>query len=153
MIDDSLSVTQEDMSPFLKSPMPGTVVSVAVSVGDTVSRRFTRIYIRFRHRLHEYSGQSTRFHDIETASKTYYVFEVCTRSLLSRFPSFFECECISKPCTRCEVHNVYSLRAIQFRGKVRNGFQIDAVSPFTRPMKSYCFENDTVSISVSIGAV
>ena len=24
------------MSPFLKSPMPGTVVSVAVSVGDTV---------------------------------------------------------------------------------------------------------------------
>ena len=28
---------QEDMSPFLKSPMPGTVVSVAVSVGDEVS--------------------------------------------------------------------------------------------------------------------
>ena len=28
---------QEDMSPFLKSPMPGTVVSVAVSVGDDVS--------------------------------------------------------------------------------------------------------------------
>ena len=25
------------MSPFLKSPMPGTVVSVAVSVGDEVS--------------------------------------------------------------------------------------------------------------------
>ena len=24
------------MSPFLKSPMPGTVVSVAVNVGDTV---------------------------------------------------------------------------------------------------------------------
>ncbi|CAH3146283.1 unnamed protein product [Pocillopora meandrina] len=27
---------EEDMSPFLKSPMPGTVVSVAVNVGDTV---------------------------------------------------------------------------------------------------------------------
>ncbi|XP_068686339.1 propionyl-CoA carboxylase alpha chain, mitochondrial-like isoform X2 [Montipora foliosa] len=29
-------IKEEDMSPFLKSPMPGTVVSVAVSVGDTV---------------------------------------------------------------------------------------------------------------------
>ena len=28
------------MSPFLKSPMPGTVVSVAVSVGDTVRHNF-----------------------------------------------------------------------------------------------------------------
>lgn len=27
---------EEDMSPFLKSPMPGTVVSMAVNVGDTV---------------------------------------------------------------------------------------------------------------------
>ena len=32
------------MSPFLKSPMPGTVVSVAVNVGDTV-RRALRIHI------------------------------------------------------------------------------------------------------------
>ncbi|XP_073256263.1 propionyl-CoA carboxylase alpha chain, mitochondrial-like [Porites lutea] len=29
-------IKEEDMSPFLKSPMPGTVVSVAVSVGDEV---------------------------------------------------------------------------------------------------------------------
>lgn len=29
------------MSPFLKSPMPGTVVSVAVSVGDTVCERIS----------------------------------------------------------------------------------------------------------------
>lgn len=31
---------QEDMSPFLKSPMPGTVVSIAVSVGETVRHTF-----------------------------------------------------------------------------------------------------------------
>ena len=30
------------MSPFLKSPMPGTVVSVAVSVGETVRYILTR---------------------------------------------------------------------------------------------------------------
>ena len=29
------------MSPFLKSPMPGTVVSVAVGVGDTVCERIS----------------------------------------------------------------------------------------------------------------
>lgn len=29
-------IKEEDMSPFLKSPMPGTVVSVSVSVGDSV---------------------------------------------------------------------------------------------------------------------
>lgn len=29
------------MSPFLKSPMPGTVVSVAVSIGDTVCQRIS----------------------------------------------------------------------------------------------------------------
>ena len=29
------------MSPFLKSPMPGTVVSVAVTVGDTVCQRIS----------------------------------------------------------------------------------------------------------------
>ena len=32
------------MSPFLKSPMPGTVVSVAVNVGDKV-RHALRIHI------------------------------------------------------------------------------------------------------------
>ena len=36
---------QEDMSPFLKSPMPGTVVSVAVSVGETVCCVLTRPHI------------------------------------------------------------------------------------------------------------
>lgn len=33
------------MSPFLKSPMPGTVVSVAVSVGETVRCVLTRPHI------------------------------------------------------------------------------------------------------------
>ena len=33
------------MSPFLKSPMPGTVVSVAVSVGETVCCVLTRPHI------------------------------------------------------------------------------------------------------------
>ena len=33
------------MSPFLKSPMPGTVVSVAVSVGETVWCVLTRPHI------------------------------------------------------------------------------------------------------------
>ena len=48
---------------------------------------------------------------------------------------------ISKRCTPCEVHNVYSLRVSQFRAKMRNRFQIDAVSPFAQPMKPYRFEN------------
>lgn len=46
-INDSLSITQEDMSPFLKSPMPGTVVSVAVEVGENVCLTVTRICERF----------------------------------------------------------------------------------------------------------
>ena len=36
---------------------------------------------------------------------------------------------------------VYSWRASQFRTKIRSRFQIDTVSPFTRPMKPCPFEN------------
>lgn len=46
-INDSLFFTQEDMSPFLKSPMPGTVVSVAVEVGEAVCLSVTLICVLF----------------------------------------------------------------------------------------------------------
>ena len=63
-------------------------------------------------------------------------FGVFLWNLSNRFPSVFECHCISKRCTPCEAHHIYSSRASQFRAKIRYRFQIDAVAPFTRLMKT-----------------
>ena len=51
------------------------------------------------------------------------------------------CDCATKRCSPCEVRHIYPSRARQFRTKISNHFQIDAVSPFTGPMKPYRFEN------------
>ena len=83
-------------------------------------------------RLHEYGFQSTRFHGIETASK------------MARFRCVFERFLYKQALQIVRSSSRHSTRASQFRVKICNLFQIDAVSPFqpiTQEMKLYRFEN------------
>ena len=67
-------------------------------------------------------------------------FKVFTLKLSCRFPRVFKHDCISKCCTPCKVHHVYSSRSSQFMPKHITLFKS---MQFYRlhNQRAYCFEN------------
>ena len=103
------------------------------------SLNFFRLFFRncLRQRLHERGFKSSRFHALETASKTIrfqsdYTVPFSPFSSANLMPISFPGTVISEEG---------DMGSSKISRQNSNRIQIDAISPFTRQMKPYRFEN------------
>ena len=108
---------------------------------DVLSESLVAPCLNFRLRLHERDFKSTRFHDLQTASKKTRFRSVHTKHILlftSVFPSVF-----AAFCTRSTVFNLYLFtprEPASFAPEYVTVFKSFRVLRFTRPVKPYRFE-------------
>ena len=112
-----------------------------LSCPTKILKTFT-VHISARLCIHEYSTDAVINQHGSMTSKPHkkqHSFKVFTQNL-SCFPRVFKCDCISKCCTPCKVHHVYSSRSSQFMPKHITLFKS---MQFYRlhNQRAYCFEN------------